>query len=275
MLILIDMLTALLPLLYGLAAVNYLVFYLRQEPFAQRTCTPFLTAVFLLHLTFLIARYIHFERYPIASLAEAVSVIALAITGVYLYVERVQANKATGVFIVGLVTLTQLVASGLLPHMQPTPGDILDVPLLAAHVTTAVLAYSAFGVGAVYGLMFLLLYRVLKRKTFGLMFERLPPLDVTASMGVWANFLGWLLLTVAIALGAIMSLRLFPNFYRDPKFVSTLFVWTVYGGALVAYRWVGWRGARTAALSLAGFGVAVLATMGSALLWPTFHSFSG
>ena len=54
MLGLIDLLTAALPLLYGLTAVNYAVFFLRRDPFAERTSTPFLAGAVTVHVGFVV-----------------------------------------------------------------------------------------------------------------------------------------------------------------------------------------------------------------------------
>lgn len=273
MVILMDLWTALLPLLYGLAAVNYSVYFVRRDPFAERTCTRFLAGVVVLHLAFLVLRTFHLGRYPIAMLPEYLTMMAFAVAGVYLYVERVQRSKATGVFIVSLVTALQVAASALLPHVGAPKSEYLASPLFSLHTMAAVIGYSALAVGAVYGIMFLLLYRALKRKNFGLLFERLPALDVLASMGFGATLLGWLFVTATILMGTLMSMQLFPGFYRDPKFLTTIVVWLFYGFAVAAYFLLGWRGARLVYVSLGGFCVAIVSLLGSHLIWRSFHTF--
>lgn len=268
----IDLLTALLPLLYGLAAVNYLVYFVRRDPFAERTCSPFLLVAFTLHVGFFALRAAYFHRYPIASMPEMISAVALAVTGVYLYVERIQRSKVTGVFIVGLVLLVQLVGSTLLQHAGPPNPKLADNRLYGLHTMAAVLGHSAFAVGAVYAAMYVLLYRALKRKRFGLMFERLPSLDTLANMGFGATLLGWGLLTITILFGLVMSRELTSPAYRDPHTLAAIAVWLVYGGALLAYFLLGWRGARVISLTLVGFAFAVLAILGAAV-WPSIHSF--
>ena len=121
--------------------------------------------------------------------------------------------------------------------------------------------------------MYLLLYKSLKSKKFGVVFERLPSLDVLSKMGFGSVLLGWLFLSATIILGVVMSLEMFPEFYRDPKFITTIAVWLVYGATVLAYLVFGWRGARSVYLSLAGFFFAILAMLGSALLWSSFHKF--
>lgn len=270
---LLNLLTVLLPLAYGLATVNYVAYFQREDPFAKRTCTPFLVAVVVLHALYLALRVAHYHQAPIVGLASVLSLIALGVAGVYLYLERIQRNKFTGTFILPLVVLLHLMASALMTEDPGPRSALLDNQLFALHAVVAALGYAAFGLGAVYGLMYLLLYRSLKAGRFGLVFERLPSLDVLAEMGFGATFLGWLALTITISLGVVMSVELIPHFYRDPKFITTVVVWGVYSLGVGAHFLLGWRGARMVYVSLAGFALAVVAMVGSNYLWPSFHSF--
>lgn len=271
---LLDLLTALLPLLYGLAAANYAVYFVRRDDLAERTCTPLLLGTVLLHATFLGLRFVAFDRLPLANLPEIVSAIAFALAGVYLYVERLQRSRTTGVFLVSMAALVQVGASAYLPHAPAGKAPLLyQTSLWSLHTAAVVLGYSAFLVSAVYAVMYWLLYRALKRKRFGLMFERLPSLDVLARMGMVAASLGLLFLTAVIGLGVLMSARLVPHFYTDPKFIATVVVWLVYAVAVTAYFLLGWRGARAVMLSTVGFGLALLMMLGSSL-FHSFHSFN-
>jgi len=270
---LVNMLAALLPLAYGLASVNYLVYFVRHDPFAERTCTRFLSSTFALHLLYLLLRVFLFERFSIVGLAELLTVIAVAIAGVYLYVERIQRDKHTGAFIIPMVVLLQLMATTLMPEVVTPKSELLSSSLFGIHTVVAVLGYSAFLVGAAYGVMYLLLYRSLKKKRFGLVFDRLPSLDQLADMGFWATFLGWIFLTATIALGVVMSLQAFPDFYRDPKFLATVGVWVVYGASVAAHFVLGWRGERSVYMSLTGFAFAVVSMVASEYIWQSFHTF--
>ncbi|MEL6544666.1 MAG: cytochrome c biogenesis protein CcsA, partial [Myxococcota bacterium] len=180
----IDLVSTLLPLLYALAAGNYLVFFLRADPLAERTCTPFLLVVAGLHNLYFAMRIFTYGRYPITNMGEALSAVALAVVLVYLYEERIQKSRSTGVFILAVVTVLQLIASTLLHNMGDASSPLARSPIYGFHAVAAVLCYAAFAVGAVYGVMYLMLYRALKRKSFGLVFERLPPLDPHAGQDI-------------------------------------------------------------------------------------------
>ena len=265
----IDLLTTLLPLLYALAMVNYIVYLVRGDPFSERTCTPFLTAVFLLHLAYFGLSTALYGRAPINSMPAVISAVALAVAGVYLYVERVQGSKVTGAFQLAMVVLLQLIASTLVQHAATPGSDVTSHSTFGLHVIAAILAHAAFFVGAVYAVMYVHLYRSLKRKKFGVVFERLPPLDTLANMGFGATALGWVLLTASIVVGVVLS-RSVAGSFSEPHVLSAIGVWFVYGVSLLAYFVLGWRGARSVYLALAGFVVAVLTISGSAI-WPMIH----
>ena len=269
-----HLLTALLPLLYGLVAAAYGLVLFRKDEAAERWAPTLLSGVVVLHLVFLVARSVDLERYPITSLPEFLSVVAFTVALVYLYVERVRRNKATGVFLVGLVTFIQLLASSLLPHVGTPNALFLKNPLFSLHTLAAVMSFSAFVVGAVHSILFLLLYRALKKQRFGLLFERLPPLDVLAAMAFGATVVGWALLTLTLVLGAIMGAQLMPGFYRDPQFVIAWGVWLFYGTAIVAYFRLHWRGARMVTWWLVGFIVAIVALVLTRVYWSSFHAFT-
>lgn len=270
--ILINLVSTMLPLLYALAAVNYSVYFFRGDPFSRRTCTPFLVSVFLLHLSFFGLRIMAYERYPITNMGEALSAVSLFVVLVYVYEERVQQSRSTGTFVLVVVTALQLVASTLLHGLGETPSALANNPIYGLHAVVAVLCYASFAVGAVYGVMYLLLYRALKRRRFGRIFERLPALDVLASMGFGATLIGWGLLSATILLGFAMG-----GLWRsldDPTTLTVLVVWTVYGLSIGGYFALGWRGTRSVYLSLVGFACALLAMVGSAYVWPGYHTFS-
>src|SRR5262245_34457730 len=116
----LNLLHSLLPLGYGLAAANYLVYFVRQDPFAERTVTPLLTGTFGVHCVYLLLMVLYHARPPIIGVDEAFGVIAVAVAGVYLYVERIQRNKFTGAFILPMVVVLMLAATALrVPHTGP------------------------------------------------------------------------------------------------------------------------------------------------------------
>ena len=79
MIAIINLLIVLLPLMYGLAAVNYLVWFVRREPFAAKFSTPWMLLAVGSHALFIGLRALHFDRQPIGNIAESLSVVAFAL----------------------------------------------------------------------------------------------------------------------------------------------------------------------------------------------------
>jgi len=152
--------------------------------------------------------------------------------------------------------------------------EILRSQIFSFHVSAAVLGYSAFIVAAVYGLLYLLLYHQIREKTFGLVFRRLPSLDVLDRMNFYAVVAGFVLLTVAIVLGAVWSTHLFGRVKPDPKVLVAVGTWLLYGGAIAARGLVSWRGPRMAYTSLVGFLVVLFSLFAVNFFLTRFHLFT-
>ena len=113
---LVPLLTTVLPMLYGLSVAAYARIY-STEPTelggsgSHRWGPRVLRAAVLVHFLYLIARGWTEGHLPLASIYDFLSATALALASVYLYVEMRQGIRTTGIFVLPLVLLIQLVAS--------------------------------------------------------------------------------------------------------------------------------------------------------------------
>jgi ABC-type uncharacterized transport system permease subunit len=126
----------------------------------------------------------------------------------------------------------------------------------------------------VYGFLYLILYKEIKLNKFGLIFNRLPNLEVLEVLSFYSAVIGFILLTVAIVIGIIWLPKAFPNFsYADPKLIGTSMVWILYGIGIVSKIFGKWRGKKVVTLSIIGFVLAIASTMLTNFLAQSFHSF--
>ena len=184
----IRLLNTMLPMLYALAVVAYAVDFFREDPFAARAARVLMETILVLHALFIGLRTALYEHVPLASTAEVMTTVAFALALVYLFVEWRSKVRKTGMFLISFSFVFQTVSSAFISN-RSFPG-VLRSPLFALHTVTAVLGYTAFAASAVYGLLFLLLYHELKKSRFGLVYERLPPLEVLARMSLGAVAFG-------------------------------------------------------------------------------------
>ena len=123
------------------------------------------------------------------------------------------------------------------------------------------LAYTALTVSFLYAVLYLVLARQLGRRQFGLLFRRLPSLDVLERMSVGAVELGVPLLFLSLSLGhlwmysladrvdPLLAARLSP---WDPKILISWVILLGYTAGLAGYRFLGWRGRRMNMLAVIG-----------------------
>lgn len=267
----LDASRLLLPIGYLSAAIAYGLLFFSGRPLARRLATPLLAGTVLLHLAAVVALTLRWRQFPAVTVSQALSIVALAVALVYLFVEWHGRERSTGLWLVSLVFAFQLLAS-LLGGGVPPDREIFHSALFASHVSLALLGYAAFVVAAGYGFLFLALYRELKGGLFATFYGRLPPLEVLERMMTGALVVGFLSLTGAVALGVFWAETTFPGqWLRDPKILLTFATWALYGVALLLRRTRRWRGRQTAIASLAGLGAILFSLLVVNLLFSEFH----
>ncbi len=199
-------------------------------------------------------------RLPLASPGEAFGTIALAITIVYALIEVLPKERSTGFLFLAIATVFSVCRVFGAPP-GPEVNETLRQVWFGIHAISAVLAYTAFAVSAVYGVLFLLLYRDLKHHRFGLAYNRIPPLESLSHTSTVAAALGLAFLTIAIGVGAFgWAKTLEHSAIRDPKVVSSLIVWAVYAVNLGLRRSPLWSGVRSIGLNLVAFALMALSS---------------
>jgi ABC-type transport system involved in cytochrome c biogenesis permease subunit len=275
----LQLLNVLLPLGYLLAALAYLVVFMESPAWAKRWATRLTASVAGAHCVYLLLATLAFRHVPVANAWEGFTFIAFAMVVVYLALEWRWKDKATGVFLLVPVLFFQILSSAFITHTREV-DEILRSPLFAVHVTAAFLGYVALSVAAVYGAMYALLYRELKKHRVGLIFRRLPNLETLSRLNMGAVLFGWFGLTLAILLGSLWAGELTSTgwlegtFYTDPKFLLTLILWVLYGLTLGGRYLFRWPNRQLAYLSIGAFLLMVSSSLAVNLFLPSFHQFS-
>jgi len=271
--VLTEVLKVLLPLLYLGTLYFYGLAFFKESGFTKGVKTKALIGTVLLHLVYIAARTIEFGHAPVTTVFELMTILALAISLAYLYIEFQTKVKGTGLFILTIAGLFQVVSSLFIKDLIEV-RPVLKSWLLGFHVTSALFGYSAIALSAVYGFLYLMLYHDIKSSKFGIVYSRLPSLETLEKMSVRSTVFGFLLLSIAILVGFIWLPRAFEEFsYADPKLIGTFMIWALYGIGLVTKRLAGWQGRRMMILSLFGFAVALFSMTFVNLFLSGFHRF--
>lgn len=248
-------LLSLLALLCYIAAEGFAVAHIRRDrPWLGLVTTALLLAGFLIHFAALSygARAIH--TVPYNTLAGSMSLFAWMLVGAYGVLLLIHREVSTGPFLIPLAILFMAVslATTAAPAAVPVPPPAkLTGALFAWHVTIAIFGYATFTLAFVLAQLYLIQVRQLHRHKTGLLFSRLPALDVVWSLHRSAAVLGVAALSVATTLGLIWARRNWATFW-DAKVAVTLLMIGVYLFTLLAPR-LGLGGKRTAWVSIGGF----------------------
>src|SRR5208283_1049223 len=173
----ISIIGIILPVLYFSTIWVYARAFFSGIKLAEFLKTPLLVLTVILHFLYIIFRTIEYDHPPITSVFEILSLIAFTIALVYTFIEFKTKNKSTGYFILIIPFFFQLVSSLFIKEISEVP-PLLRSNLLGLHVTSALLGYAAITISAVYGFLYLMLYHNIKSSQFGLIYNRLPNLEI-------------------------------------------------------------------------------------------------
>ena len=269
----INILNFLLPLFYAFAFGIYAYDFYNEKKIVSNSKRLVLFITLLFHTFYLVSRTIEYNHTPITNKFEIFSIIAFSIGFSYFVLELLTDIRGTGAFIILFSLVFQVISSIFIEHTYIVP-EVLRNRLLGLHVINALLGYSGITISAVYGLLYILLYKNLKSNKFGLIFDRLPSLEILEKLSFFSMVIGFVLLTFAIIIGMIWLPSAFPKFsYFDPKLIGTLFVWFVYGAGIISKLFGSLYGKKVILFSLIGFAVAILSLIITNTLATTFHSF--
>ena len=178
------------------------------------------------------------------------------------------------------VTLLAAIGNGL----AVTVFYVAVAPLVPAlhsiwfiiHIVAAAIAGSAFNVGGVLSILYLIKSRAEERGQVTGYLTRLPSakrIDLFAYRTLAFAFPLW---TFTVAAGAIWAEYAWGRYWGwDPKETWALVTWVIYAGYLHARATAGWRGRRAAVIAIIGLASFWFNFVGINLLVSGLHSYAG
>jgi ABC-type transport system involved in cytochrome c biogenesis permease subunit len=251
-------------LLYAAAAAAYVAHFAWRDPRIGRMATATLGAGVLAH-TFLIGmQTVQAGHAPLVGTSAAISAFVWLLGLSYLYVELTSDERSMGAFVSILLVVLDVIPA-LDPSVTPRP-PVLRSPLFTIHVVSLLFAYASFALACALGVTYVLLFTEIKAKHLGFFYTRLPSLQALDLMNGRAVTVGWIFLTIGVAVGGIWAAQVHGSSdprvqamsLADPKILVAMLCWAVYSFALFARRTIGWSGRRAAWLSAIGFAIVLL-----------------
>src|SRR6195256_1544434 len=235
-----------------LVAVAHTLTTLREGVFHPRRFNFFAIALgFALQSAFLYVRGHALGRCPITNLFEVFIFLAWSVALIYLAIGPTYRLSLMGAFTAPLVLLIQTFAL-LAPIDVRHPVRLAVNPWLEFHASMSMIAYGAFALAGVAGVMYLVQERQLKTHQLHSIFYHLPPLTDLFAAITRLLWWGFALYTLGLASGFFTGGPL-----PRVKVICAFGVWLFYGAILQGrhLRWFAPK--RVAALCVLAFSAAI------------------
>ncbi|HSP75810.1 MAG TPA: c-type cytochrome biogenesis protein CcsB [Cryobacterium sp.] len=235
----------------------------------------------LIHLMSAVLRGVAAERVPWVNMYEFAMMGTLLIVSVFLIVLTRADLRFLGTFVTGMVlVLLGIAALRFYVEVAPLPPALQSV-WLVIHVFVASLGTGFFALGFALSTVQLLQVRreslLASAKDGRLRFlATLPSAATLENLAYRVNIIGFILWTFTLMAGSIWAEQAWGRYWGwDTKEVWTFIIWTIYAGYIHARATRGWRGSRSAWLSIIGFG-AVMFNFGIVnVFFKGLHAYSG
>ncbi|WP_261167137.1 c-type cytochrome biogenesis protein CcsB [Microbacterium sp. Marseille-Q6965] len=242
-----------------------------------------LTALaFLFHLGGTVLRGIAAQRVPWSNMWEFAMTGTLLITAVYLGVLFFRDLRFLGTFMTGLVTVLLGASSTfyveIVPLMDPLKSVWLVIHVFVASLATAFLALA-------FALSVLQLLQSRRERTAlespdaaprRSMLRTIPSSEALEGLAYRFAIIGFIFWTFTLIAGAIWAQDAWGRYWGfDVKEVWTFIVWVLYAGYIHARATRGWRGSRSAWLSIVGFAAVLFNFTIVNTFFDGLHAYSG
>lgn len=256
---------------YFLAMGAYLFFIVLRKPLSGKIAGYLQAGGLAAHTAALVVRGITAGRAPMTNQYEFSTCFAWALCLVSLVFILRYRFTVLGVFATPVILLIMGYASAQnreIGRLMPA----LNSGWLVFHVSTAILAYGAFGVSFVLGLVFLIRGRI-REESF--LDQHIPERDKLDQIEYRSVSLGMLFLTVTIILGAFWAKQAWGSYWSwDPKETWSLVTWIIYAIYLHLRITRKWKGKAAAVFAVAGFICVMFTYIGVNTFLPGLHSYA-
>ena len=202
------------------------------------------------------------------------SLCAWLVVIVYFYLELTTRDRSLGALVVPIVTLLQLFTLIKLMALGEVPPVAFAGSWFKLHVLAYIGAYAAFAISCVSAVMYVLLLGEIQAKHLGFFYERLPPLETLDQINNRAVTFGFLFLVAGLIASSAWAYQELERLWvwNEPAFAALLVTCFVYACHLGVRLIAGWRGKRSAFLSIIGFALVVLSFPVVGVLFSGRHS---
>jgi cytochrome c-type biogenesis protein CcsB len=243
--------------LYSLGLLHSILGFYQKRQIFVTIAMGMVACGFLCHTLFVVFIGIERMHFPITNLPESLCFFAWCISLAFMIANFRYRINALGAFILPLVSVLLIVSQIIWEENHSIPPR-LKSGWVYFHSSVAFLAYAAFFLTFISGILYLVQEKELKGKKFRFLYFRLPSLQVCDELLRRSLYVGFVSMSLTIVSGAFWAQQAWGRFWSwDPKETASLITWGIYF-MLINYRLSArWHGRRAAYISILGFASAL------------------
>jgi len=258
-------------LLYIFLFFLHILYFATRKEGLKKTIWGTLYVTFFIHLAGMILRWIEsyqlgIGRAPLTNFYESLVFYSWSISLILIIMKKRLFNYPVITMLIIIVALGSIGYASLSPtvdrRIQPLI-PALQSNWLHIHVITCFIAYAAFAISFISGILYFIEWRGI-----------LPAKETLEEINYRSIVVGFPMLSAGILSGAVWAHYAWGTYWSwDPKETWSLITWIVYALFLHARLVKGWKGNRMAILSIIGFVSVIFTYIGVNFLLSGLHSY--
>ena len=266
-----DIVLQITTVLYFISMTGYLLFLFNQKPGYQKTAFYLITTAIVFHFISMLIYTTATRHVPIQNLPQSLSIAAFALGCMFLFFLYKFDLKILGLFASVLLSAIML-AVLMIPDTPVEKNAVLKGFWFYSHIILVFAGEAALALACGTGILYLLQEKGIKTKSPGFFFKRLPSLDFLDNVGYTCLTTGFALLTIGLVAGFIYAKTIWGRFWSwDPKEVFSVGTWLIYAALLHLRLYSGWRGRKSAIMTIIGFFIIIFTFLGVNMLLGGHH----
>ena len=256
---------------YVMSMIGYIHFLFGQKERSQKVSFGLMAVAVLLHLVSVAMVTASSGHLPVQNLPDNLSIAALALGGMFIVFQYRAKLKILGVF-ASILLAGAMLLIWVVPDTPPQQNEVFKGFWFYSHIALVFCGEAALALSCGAGILYLLQEKGIKTKKPGFFFKRLPSLDFLDNAGYTFLTTGFALLTIGLVAGFMYARVIWGRFWSwDLKEVFSVGSWLVYAALLHLRLYSGWRGRRSAIMTIVGFVIILFTFLGVNMLLGGHH----
>ena len=227
----------LMVVLYAIGIVFYFIDFFYKRIKARRIGFWFIALVWIFQTAFFLLYIWETKRFPILSLVEGIYFYAWLLVTISIILHCIARVDLPVIFlnILGFIFVT--IHLFISSQVNNPLVESLESEMLFIHICFAILSYAAFSLSFVFSVLYLILYRLLKKKKYTKLWSRLPSLYQMSKWMFYSVLVGTPIIFISLLLGlewAFLKLEALSVF--DVKIVGSFVITIIYLVILVLHQ---------------------------------------